>query len=188
MRTPLDSLRSVNRYIALALGPQWEVRLSSEKGTFNRPYARVIQVPSIELVIESWIASRMQAVYQIVCFPEVGQNADESQANMLEAVDLLWQAFGGQGVEGGRIARVPLYDYYGIPLTGPEAFAVADDRKTYDFLKVEGAPSFVPTQDPDDELLWSVGCNITMSWLRSAVVPSTGNTAESVTATSDGST
>jgi hypothetical protein len=41
MRTPTDALRSFKKYVSMALGPEWEIRLSGEEGVFSRPFARV---------------------------------------------------------------------------------------------------------------------------------------------------
>lgn len=171
MRTAADAIRSLNRYVALALGPQWEVRMATEKGTFNRPYARTIQVPSIEVVTEAFMRVRIQSAYQIVAFPEQGATAEDGLMNALAAVEALTTAL-APGVDMGRTARIPLYDYAGIPLTGPDAAATETNRDPRDFMKLEGQADIVPYQDPDDDTLWSVAANIRMSWLRSAAVPS----------------
>jgi len=44
VRTGEDVIRSLKRYIAHALGEEWEVRLWDEEGTFHRPFARVAKV------------------------------------------------------------------------------------------------------------------------------------------------
>lgn len=185
MRTPLDALRSTKRYVALALGPDWEVRLAVEKGTFNRPQAQIIQIPSVQTFTESWHVTRIQTVHQVMAYPAAGQTAEDSLANALDAVELLAEAYTGPGVGAGYTARVPLYDYAGIPLLGPESAALESDRKYNDFMKLEQPPNFTPYQDPQDEMLWSVMGNITMSWLRNAAVRSGGPTAVSVTAEYD---
>lgn len=182
MRTPLDALRSTKRYVAIALGDTWEVRLAVEKGTFNRPYAQIFQIPSIQPFTESWHVTRIQTVHQVMAYPAPGATAEESLANVLDAVELLAEAYTGPGVGMGYTARIPLYDYAGVPVTGPQSGVLETARKYNDFMKLEQPPNFTPYQDPQDELLWSVMGNITMSWLRNAAVRSGGNTAESVTA------
>jgi hypothetical protein len=185
MRSSLDALRSLNRYVALTLGDEWEVRLSTEKGTFNRPYARVIQIPSVQYIVESFHNVKMQSVYQVMMFPKIGQNADESQMLALQAADQFWVAFASdfQLVGRGRNSRIPLYDYSGIPMTGSDSGALESDRLYNDFMKLEQPPNITPYQDPADETLWSVMANITMSWTRSALLPSTAPTARAITVT-----
>lgn len=173
MRSPVDALRSVKRYVALAVGPDWEVRLSSEKGVFARPYARVAQIPSFQFVPLRLPVVRILSSYQIVLYPTPGLSADESQLSALSAMDLLWNAFSGPGVGMGRTERVPLYNYDGVALT---AGADESHRAAHDFMLVESPPSVTPYVDPANELLWSVAANIRMSWLRSAAVPSTART------------
>lgn len=194
MRTPVDALRSVARYTALALGDEWEVRLSSEKGVFNRPYARVAQVPSFSFIPQRLPVVKVLSSYQIVCFPAPGASADVSQLDALGVIDLLWTAFSGPGVQGpGAPAmrapvdptrpythRVPLYDYAGVPLDGPAAFVDETHRDPRDFLHVEAPPDISPFNDPADERLFSVAANIRMSWLRSAAVPSDAPTTVTV--------
>lgn len=195
MRTPNDSLRSMKRYVALALGPDWEVRLSSEKGTFNRPYARVALVPSMEFSTVRLPQTQIIASFTITALPVPGVTADESQVEAMRVADLLWSAFSGPGVQGvGKPAmrvpldsnrpytnRVPLYDYTGVPLTGASAAVDETARSPNDFLRVVSPPNVVPMPDPASELLWAIAANIRMSWLRSAAVPSTASTTTSVT-------
>jgi hypothetical protein len=182
MRTALDAIRSQKRYVSEALGVGWEVRLAAEKGTFNRPYAVVIQVPSIQYFVESWWTSRVQTVHQVMCYPAPGPSVADSLAGALEITESLWQAYAGPGIGLGHIARIPLFDYAGVPLTGPSSGVVDTARNYNDFMKLEQSPNVTPYQDPNNELLYSVMANITMSWLRNAAVPSTGITVESVTA------
>lgn len=176
MRTATDALRSVNRHVAMAFGDAWEVRLSQQKGDFYRPFVRVTQMPTLTMNAESAVNIRLTSAYQVVAFPSSQSTVDDSQANALAAVDTMYQAFTGPGVGKGRVYRVPLYDYTGIPYVGPEAFATENDRVYCDYLKVEGPPDITLNQDDDDDYLWSIAANIRMSWLRSAAVPSTGRT------------
>jgi hypothetical protein len=170
MRTPQDALRSLKRYVALTF-PDFEVRMSSEKGTFARPSATVLMVPSMQLVSESWVTSRLQATFNVTVYPLQGPSPEASQAAALAVVDALWNAFSGPGVALGHPYRVPLYDYDGVPVSGPGAFADESARHYADYLKVEGPPEVTPVQNPDDELLWSVAANIRMSWLRPSLRP-----------------
>lgn len=191
MRTATDALRSVARYSALALGPEWEVRLSTEKGTFQRPGAQVQQVPNVQMVTQRWSQAKFVAGYQIMCYPVAMPTADQSQLEALRVLDLLWVAFAGPGAgsptirrpvdsQRGLPFRVPLYNYDGIPLFGPAAFAAETARDPRDFLHMEGQPEVTVTPDPGDETLYSVAANIRMSWLRSAAVPSGQPTTGSV--------
>lgn len=170
--------------MALALGDDWEVRLATEQGTFHRPFARVIQVPSIELVPESWSRTLVLSSYQIVAFPVEATSADVGMIQALNVVEAFWNAFTGPGIDVAHPARIPLYDYSTIPLDGPLAYASPINRFYNDYLKLEGAPDITPYQDPQDELLWSVAANIRVSWLRSSVVLSPGNPVQSVRANS----
>jgi hypothetical protein len=192
MRTVTDALRSVARYTSVALGPDYEVRMAQEKGTFNRPYARVVQVPNIQLVTQRWDRAKLIASYNIVAYPVPGVNADASLLAAMDVAEKLWLAFAGPGVGNptmrrqvdsnmqGRPSRVPLYDYAGVPLDGPAAFVDETRRDPRDFMRVEGAPEVSPFADPDDERLFSVAANIRMSWMRFAAVPSSQPTVSDV--------
>jgi hypothetical protein len=181
----------VVRYTALALGDDWEVRASTEKGAFQRPGARVALVPSVQLMTTRWNLSKFVASFAIIAYPLKFPEADASQLEALRVTDLLWMAYAGPGVGNpvirpamdshrGRPYRVPLYDYDGVPLDGDDAFADESRRDPRDFLHIEGQPEVTTVNDPGDELLYSVAANIRMSWLRSAAVTSTAPIVERV--------
>lgn len=180
MRTTTDGLRSVKRYVSLALGPDWEVRLSNEKGAFRRPFARVLLLPGITFPAQSFVVVKVIATMQIVAFPKRGVSPDASQLAAMDVVEQLWVAFGGPGVAEGHIYRVPLYDYAGVPISGPDSGVDETHRQPHDYMRVEAPPSVDPNVDPDDDSLWSVTANIRMSWVRSAAVPSTAMTTDRV--------
>jgi hypothetical protein len=187
----MDAIRSLKRYVAIALGDDVEVRMSGEKGVFHRPFAKVTQVPSVQMTVESWHTAKIIAAYQVTVFPVRKDSADESQQEVQRLAERLWVAFGGPGVGTPTLSRVadptrgfpmriPLYDYEAIAVRGPAAFATEADRDPRDFMKLEAPPALQLTQNDDDELLWSIAANIRMSWLRSAAVPSTASTTVSV--------
>lgn len=183
MRTPVDALRSVARYTALALGPDYQVRMSTEKGVFARPAARVVQLPSLQMLTARWNVAQLTASYNIVAWPMPGTSADASNLAALDAADKLWTAFAGPGVGSptirrpadstrGHPYRIPLYDYDGIPLDGATAFAPESARDPRDFLHMEAPPEVQVLNDPDEETFFAVAANIRMSWVRWAAVPS----------------
>lgn len=189
MRTPTDALRSVARYVAVAVGDDWEVRPSQERGVFNRPYARIAQVPSLQMVTQRWDVSKLLTTFNILLYPALGADADASHLEAMRVADVMWTAFAGPGVGSpvvrtpvdshrGRPYRVPLYDYDGIALGEPADETRRDPR---DFLHVEAAPEIQTFIDPQEERAYTLAANIRMSWLRSAAVPSGAPTVQTVT-------
>ena len=55
-------MRSLKRYVAMALGDDWEIRLGREEGAFERPFARVWQVAgsTYPLTGGSWLSDVVQ--------------------------------------------------------------------------------------------------------------------------------
>lgn len=160
-RSQIDALRSVKRYVAVALGDDWEVRLSREEGAFARPFARVWAVAgsSYPLTGGRWLADLTQP-FVIVAYPERGRDPDEALLKAQKVENLLYRAF-RVGVENGRAMRVPLYNYYRVKHWDagswyPRAFMRVNDLSTQ------------PFPDPDDNKLWSVVCDVRLAWRRVA--------------------
>ena len=160
-RSASDALRSLKRYVALALGDAWEIRLSREEGAFDRPFARVWQVAgsSYPLTSGKWLADIVQP-FVISAYPEPGMTVDESLLAAQAVEEALFQAF-RVGVGDGRPLRVPLCNYTGVASNGagvwnPPAFMRVNDLSTQ------------PFPDPDDNLLWTVVCDVRLTWRRLA--------------------
>ena len=166
-RTSSDALRSLKRYIAVALSDSWEVRLSREEGAFDRPFARVWQVAGSTYPLTSgkWLADIVQP-FVISCYPDPGTTVDESLLAAQAVEEQLFQTFRA-GVADGRPLRVPLYNYTGVPLDGPGVWMPQGFMRVTDL-------STQPFPDPDDNLLWTVVCDVRLSWRRLAqTIPAT---------------
>lgn len=158
-RSHQDALRSVKRYVAVALGENWEVRLSREEGAFARPFCRVWQVAgsTYSLTGGRWLADISQP-FVIAAYPQRGRDPDDALLKAQKVENVLYRAF-RVGVEDGRALRVPLYNYYRVKNWDrgewyPRAFMRVSDLATQPFV------------DPDDDKLWSVICDIRLSWRR----------------------
>ena len=94
MRTRADALRSMKRYVALALGDAWEVRLFDEPGTFDRPLALVAQVGA-GLYSGPAHASDIVQPMTVHCYPEESQfkTVEDALLGAEEVEKLLYQAF-----------------------------------------------------------------------------------------------
>lgn len=160
-RSHIDALRSVKRYVAVALGDEWEVRLSREEGAFARPFARVWQVAGTTYPLTGgrWLADMVQP-FVIAAYPEAGRDPDQAMLFAQKVENTLYTAF-RVGVENGRPLRVPLYNYYRVRHWDagewyPRAFMRVNDLSTQ------------PFPDPDDNLLWTVVCDVRLAWRRLA--------------------
>jgi hypothetical protein len=176
MRNSIDAIRSLKKYAALALGSDWEVRLTGEEGAFKRPFCRVGEsTPGTEQHIGARLIEKRQT-FNLLCYPVEKSKPEEAKIEANRVRDLLSTAF-SVGVHTasmvpGRLRahpkRIPLYDYDGIALN---AAAAEGDRATNDFMRVTGNPTFTPVPDPEDELIWVVTSDITLWWTKSIVPP-----------------
>jgi len=158
-RSHIDALRSVKRYVALALGDDWEVRLSREEGAFARPFARVWQVAGTTYPLTSgrWLADMTQP-FVIAAYPPPGRDPDQAMLFAQRTENALYRAF-RVGVADGRALRVPLYNYFHTKdweagTWFPRAFMRVNDLSTQ------------PFPDPDDNKLWTVVCDVRLQWRR----------------------
>lgn len=173
MRTSIDIMRSLKRYVAEALGDEWEVRLQGEQGTFRRPAAQVI-VATGQSITGPAQAMDMLQTFDIQVFPLPGETVMDSLINAGEAEDALVWAF-RSGVGKGRAARLPIYDYAAVG--GAEG---STTRQHPDFAQIREL-EIDRVQNPSDELLMSVSAKVRLGWRRGAALPSTGRVARGVT-------
>lgn len=190
MRTPTDALRSLKKYAALALGSDWEVRLTTEEGSFTRPFARVGSSTPANNRPRGARHAEIHQRFIITCYPKEKKTPDEARIEAAAVEDLLFIAL-SQGVHEPSMApsrgrahpsRIPLYDYGEIALN---AAATEDDRAYNDFMWVDGAPDVGCLVDPDDDLLYIVTADIPLWWTRSVAITRPGTTLESVTSAPD---
>jgi hypothetical protein len=160
-RCQIDALRSVKRYVAVALGDDWEVRLSQEQGAFARPFARVWQAAAATYPLTGgrWLTDTIQP-FVIAAYPPQGRDPDQALLLAQKVENDLYKAF-RVGVENGRPLRVPLYSYYRVKNWEagrwyPKAFMRVADLSTQ------------PYPDPDETTLWTVVCDVRLTWRRLA--------------------
>jgi hypothetical protein len=207
MRTTEDALRSLKKYIASSLGPEWEVRLAADDDIFNRPFARVRTTTPGTVMSQGSVTAEYRQSFSILCYPEEPETAEEARIVAARVEEKLFQALAvgthtpsisqrvvgykadpptdpptvpavGTGFRRGHPKRIPLYDYTGIALTSP---ATEGDRDSRDFMRITGDPTITTLTDPNDALSVVVAAELRMSWVRFAAVPSEAMTVESVT-------
>jgi hypothetical protein len=164
-RTNTDALRSLKRYVAAALGDSFEVRLSREEGAFDRPFARVWQVAgtTYPLTGGKWLSDIVQP-FVISAYPEPGETPDEALLGAQAVEETLYKAF-RVGVNGGRPLRVPLLDYASVALDAPGVWMAPIFMRVTDL-------STQPFPDPDESRLWTVVCDVRLTWRRlAATIP-----------------
>jgi hypothetical protein len=165
-RTPEDALRSLKRYVAVALGDAWEVRLSREEGAFQRPFARVTQSGAASYPKGGKFLSDVIQPFSIYAYPSAGATPDEGLVAAQQAENALYRAFQA-GVELGHPRRVPLFNYTDVSLDEagawfPRAYLRVDDL------------SMQPFADPDENRLWTVVADVRLTWRRTPIPAETG--------------
>ena len=163
-RTSEDVYRSIKKHIALILGDDWDVRWVDDEGTFSRPSAIVVPtaVASVAAGDSQFIASMIQP-FGIYAYPETGDTPTESRMKALAVEEILLNGL-RFGVGAGRPLRIPLYSYRGV-----DERAAASVRHPSDFARVADL-SVGTTPDPNDRTLWTVTCEVRLSWRRTAQV------------------
>ena len=178
-----DVARSIRRYLDPVLDDAWTIRLERrEVADEDRPVAVVETGPEStlrarEAITQGEVESLMPIT--ITLYPPLGPDpaeeedppADPIRAARQAAAQLAsglnrWLAYGLTVTtdleDGGKRHwagpfRIPLYDYAGVPLTGPDR---AGPKEPHDVLWVpRESVSVEPIQDTDDLRRWSVVCN-----------------------------
>lgn len=163
MRTPWDARRSLHRYIALALGPSWEVALAADRGEFAYPFARVQAVGDVTRSGPALYADLSQPM-SVQCYPEPKATAVASEQQAAEVLGTLERAF-SHGVDLGRPLRIPLYDFDGVAL---EDTSYA--RHPSDYLRVlDFSGRTLP--DPEEARNVAVVADVRLGWRATGRVP-----------------
>lgn len=193
MRTGVDALRSIQRYVWKALEDdvpplwqdkqnEWEVRLWATEGTFAFPFARVAAITPVSYQGSAVIreATRTFAVHT---YPVPLSDPESSIMEVERVEEILTVAFetGFTYTDKPDPAdpsswvdvtsaphRIPLYDYDGVPLDGPDSVSYA--RGPSDFLRVLTCPINRLT-DPEDDRYWLVTVEPRVTWSRRGRVP-----------------
>jgi hypothetical protein len=198
MRTPTDALRSFKKYVSMALGPEWEIRLSGEEGVFSRPFARVGTAAPASFAAHGPLHVEVTQSMNVLCHPVEMPTGDEARMEAARVQTLLMQAFMvgvhspsfGRGLTGyavsstdavsvhrGHPKRVPLWDFAALSL---EEAASELDRLPNDFMRIVDDPSIDVISDPADDLRYAVTATARMSWVVFAAVLSDAMTVQHV--------
>ena len=167
-----DVHRSVRRYVAVGLGPLWTVRLvRQEVPDDTRPLAVVeragpktnptpprMTVPAgdVDEIIP----------FSILAYPALGATPNEAYLAAASAQQRLGDIFelGLVNDDASSISpplAVPLYDYSAVPITGGQAGPATP--RTYGQLADLATRAI---QDPENDLRYTVACDIRVRWWR----------------------
>lgn len=168
MRTNLDALRSVKRYLAIALGEEYEVRLDREEGSITLPMASVALTGPATTEGPAWEKLVTQPL-SIYVTPVPATSGEEALGLAAEIETVLYEAI-AIGVDEGRPNRIPLYDYEGVTFDeGSEARPGPDYLRVVDF-------SITNVPDQDDTRRLTVTADLRVQWRRRGRYP--GGTKE----------
>lgn len=163
MRSPWDARRSIQRYTAEVLGPDWKVELAADRGEFAYPFARVVAVGDVTRSGPALYAELTQPM-SVQCYPQPQETVAQSERGAADVLDQLERAF-SVGVGKARPLRVPLYDFDGV---ADEATSYARDDR--DFLQVvDFSARFLP--DPEDARNVAVVADVRVRWRRAGRLP-----------------
>lgn len=180
MRSSLDVLRSAKKYVASVL-PEYEVRLSSEEGAWERPFCRVAFSTPILVIPHGARDVELRRTLSVVCWPREAESAEAARLDAEALVERLLMAF-AQGTHEESFARgrahpfrMPLWDWDGVALT-----QTSDVRDERDFADIPEQPSVGDIRDPNSDLSRLVTADLRLRWMRSTRVPVEGKTVRTV--------
>jgi hypothetical protein len=174
--TAADAHRSMAKYVALALGDPWEVRLAVMEGDWIRPLARVTPSTAISTVPIGAHHVEWRLSFAIVAFPALTLDAESGAVEAAGVADSLVRAFAGPGAHTpaysarsgrGHPRRVPLWNFTGVPLTQAAPESARDPR---DFARLLEGPNVQTAPDPNDDAAFVVTCDVRLSWTRAISV------------------
>lgn len=172
MRTENDAIRSVKKYLAEALGQEWEVRLWTDEGSFAPPIARIATTTAASYDSRRVFTDIVQAL-QIHCYLAPARSTSAALIAARSVAQQLVTAIElGVGLAWPR--RIPLYDYDGVPEDEG-----SDARNTYDFLRVLDF-SVNSVQDNDDPNVVIVVADLRVAWSQQTTIDPVVRTVESL--------
>lgn len=171
-----DVHRSLRRYLAVALGTSWSVRMEREViGDDERP-AMVVEASSPASAAPGNPPARrtipqgdyaVQQSFSATAYPTVYDTAREGGVEAKRVTQLLYDAIAvglvnDDGSNLGHPMAVPVWDYADVPAVGPDR---AGPVEPYAWAWVEDH-SARPLQDPLDAKRWTVAMDVRLSWQR----------------------
>lgn len=179
----MNALRSIARTVALALGPDTEVRFSMQEGAASRPFASVTQATALQSSPRGAAHVDLSQTFAVACWPTEGLNVESSRVEaervagqLREALTIgidpaLYRASSGRR----HPMRIALYDYSSIGL-----YEGVGDAQRLGVMRVAGDPSFSVIEEDG---LFAITATVRVMWSEPITVPSTAPLVGSVSAT-----
>lgn len=173
-----DRHRSLRRFLMNALGaPPWRLRTERQPVADEERPVGLVETASpaattrARVTVPQGDVEKVQT-FSIMLYPALGDTAAESRLAAEEVAQLLDDAFTSGLIDdaGGELSRpfrVPVYDFAGVAVKGPER---GGPEAAYGWLWIEDAPVRT-VQDPDDVLRFAVVCDVRVSWSQGGRVP-----------------
>lgn len=174
MRSPVDALRSMKRYASEVLGAEWEVRLWADDVKSEQPLARVAVTGQVAYSGPAIYADAVMPM-AVYCYPVPVESVQVGLVNAMTVENVLFTGF-RKGVANGRSARIPLYDYDGVPVEGIDSGS--NVRYAHDYMRVTDL-QIGHIHDPTDDRFIVVTADVRVTWRR-ATHADPGNTVQSV--------
>jgi hypothetical protein len=178
----VNVLRSLARYVALALGEEYEVRLGRDEAAgLERPAARMVPATPVTSTPHGARHAVRRRTFAITALPVPGINAESSLMEALRIEYLLSEALTG-GIDQALFStrserrhphRIPLFDYSGLGLYEP----ASEDRRA-GVARVVEPPAIQSFPDPADDLLYTVTCTVRLEWTESVTRATDWRTVE----------
>lgn len=168
-------MRSIKRYLAIVLPPEWELRMWTDEGSYQAPLAKIAESGPTLFTSHRVYTDIVQPV-QVHFFLPIADTVSDAMAGaralreqILVAIEI--------GVDQGRPRRIPLYDYDGL-----DESEASNARNYYDYLKVRDlSVNTVPDSNVPTGVV--VVADLRIEWSQYTTVTPDGVTVESVPVT-----
>lgn len=160
MREPWDVLRSLKRYLALAL-PTWEVRIDDEMAT--EPLCILARTTPVT-VRGTQFTSDLSFQARVAAFPGPQSSAEAALAACAAVEGTIITAL-RTGIADGFPDRVPLYDYDGLGIDEPATSLQRVQQQ--DYIRISGLTTNV-LPDPEDKRRQTLIASWTNTWRKTA--------------------
>ena len=166
-----DAWRSLKRLAAMALPEPWQIRLeAAQYSEEERPLVIIDTVgPMARTGVQPTIPGRQHVVTQtflLTAYPAVLGDAREARAAAVRALRTLDEMVtiglvDDTGKSVGGPLRLPLWDYAGVPLTGP-----ARGNPNGQWKQMMWAESYegIVLPDPQDDHRYTIPYTLRVSW------------------------
>lgn len=185
MRTSLDVLRSTKKYVGELALPDYNVRLASEEGTWERPFCRIgWSTPAVN-ASQGQLALQITRTLNVVVWPAEAASGDEAVLVAEGVVEMLTLAFAvglhtpsyRPSSNRAHPSRIPIWDYDGKAFTDQATDA---DRDPRDFAWVVEPPSFDHLEDESTPRSRLVVGDVRLRWFRYIGVETPGEVVVTV--------